>query len=87
MSDPRTPLPDLFVEAKQVLAETGLTPQDLRRQRQALRDALKVAQSALAKCARPTQEDLQMPSRQAWMLCVEAESKARTTLTETEEPQ
>jgi hypothetical protein len=67
-------------EAEDVWQSTGLTPRQLLEQRDELSDALQAAQNALTKCARPTDDDLKMSSRDAWILCVEAEAKSRAAL-------
>ena len=71
---------ELMAEAGNVYHETGLTPRQLLEQRDELLKALRVAQNALARCARPTDDDLKMSSRDAWILCVEAEKEARAAL-------
>ena len=72
----------LIAEAGTVYHETSLTPRQLLEQRDELVTALRAAQNALTRCARPTDDDLKISTRDEWILCVDAESKARAALAE-----
>jgi len=72
----------LLLEAEEAFRETNLTPRQLLEQRDELVTALRAAQNALTRCARPTDDDLKISTRDAWILCVDAESKARAALAE-----